>query len=300
MASERASEPTLTEIGEFLKRCDPRLVCEYLDDDVTLSTALAVHLGEAPQAAAAQEAVGEVAEWEGSLCVQWVPNYEPPVGTKLFAAPVTAAPAEMSPEFTDTARAAIAWVLWHHQGASSPVGQPLRFALGMGADEPLPDWRIAEAKRYAAWAGATTAKFHEARAITPAAPGIDQAIAAVESIQQYMRDDFQALPPEVFSLPQKAQRALVTLRGLADAPMRVHPRDAKEAVDYVVAHMLADSPKGGSESRDAVLAELVEAISAFKGKRGAFMALGAQDERTVRLWWALANAQAGDAEVPHG
>ncbi len=82
---------------------------------------------------------------------------------------------------------------------------------------------------------------------TPAAPGIDQAIAAVESIQQYMRDDFQALPPEVFSLPQKAQRALVTLRGLADAPMRVHPRDAKEAVDYVVAHMLADSPKGGSD-----------------------------------------------------
>ena len=92
---------------------------------------------------------------------------------RLAAAPVTAAPAELSSEFTDTARAAIAWVLWHHQGASSPVGQPLRFALGMGADEPLPDWRIAEAKRYAEWAGATTAKFHEARPSTPAAPGID-------------------------------------------------------------------------------------------------------------------------------
>jgi len=59
----------------------------------------------------------------------------------------------------------------------------------------------------------------------------------------------------------------------------------------------AGTPKTGSEAREAVLAELVEAISAFKGKRGAFMALGAQDERTVRLWWALANAQAGDAEV---
>lgn len=44
------------------------------------------------QPAAAQESVGEVSEWEGSLCVQWVPNYEPPVGTKLYAAPVTAAP----------------------------------------------------------------------------------------------------------------------------------------------------------------------------------------------------------------
>lgn len=93
----------------------------------------------------------------------------------LYAAPVAAAPAEMSPEFTDTARAAIAWVLYHHQGGSSPVGQPLRFALGMGAHDPLPDWRIAEAKRYAEWAGATTAKFHEARAGTPAAPGIDLA-----------------------------------------------------------------------------------------------------------------------------
>lgn len=58
-----------------------------------------------------------------------------------------------------------------------------------------------------------------------------------------------------------------------------------------------DSPKGGSEARDAVLTELVEAISAFKSKRGAFMALGAQDERTVRLWSALARVQASDAEV---
>jgi hypothetical protein len=67
---------------------------------------------------------------------------------------------EMSPDFTDSARAAIAWVLYHHQGGSSPVGQPLRFALGMGAGESLPDWRIAEAKAWAAWAKATTADFH--------------------------------------------------------------------------------------------------------------------------------------------
>ncbi len=67
---------------------------------------------------------------------------------------------EMSPEFTDTARAAIAWVLWHHQGGSSPVGQPLRFALGMGQHDRMTDHQIAEAKRFAAWAGATTEGFH--------------------------------------------------------------------------------------------------------------------------------------------
>lgn len=68
---------------------------------------------------------------------------------------------EMSPEFTDTARAAIAWVLWHHQGGSSPVGQPLRFALGMGQHDRMTDQQIAEAKRFAAWANATTEDFHQ-------------------------------------------------------------------------------------------------------------------------------------------
>ncbi len=75
-----------------------------------------------------------------------------------------AQPEEMSPDFTDTARAALAWVLYHHQGGSSPVGQPIRMALGMGNHEPLPDWRIAEAKRYAELVGAKSADFHFTRA----------------------------------------------------------------------------------------------------------------------------------------
>lgn len=69
---------------------------------------------------------------------------------------------EVSPEFTDSARAAIAWILWHHQGASSPIGRPLRFALGMGVHEQLPDWRIREAKQWAAMTKASTADFHTA------------------------------------------------------------------------------------------------------------------------------------------
>lgn len=67
----------------------------------------------------------------------------------LYAAPTQQPLTELSPEFTDTARAALLWVLWHHQGGSSPVGQPIRFALGMGAHDRLTDQQIREAKRWA-------------------------------------------------------------------------------------------------------------------------------------------------------
>lgn len=57
-------------------------------------------------------------------------------------------PTELSPDFTDTARAALLWVLWHHQGGSSPVGQPIRFALGMGKHDRLNEHQLAEATRW--------------------------------------------------------------------------------------------------------------------------------------------------------
>lgn len=69
-------------------------------------------------------------------------------------------PDELSPDFTDTARAALLWVLWHHQGGSSPVGQPIRYALGMGAHESLNAWQVSEAKRWAAITGSQTSEFH--------------------------------------------------------------------------------------------------------------------------------------------
>ncbi|MPS35040.1 MAG: hypothetical protein E2593_07065 [Stenotrophomonas sp.] len=147
--------------------------------------------------------------------------------------PPAAAPAEMSPEFTDTARAAIAWVLWHHQGASSPVGQPLRFALGMGADEPLPDWRIAEAKRYAAWAGATTAKFHEARAITPAAPGIDPDVLARDIHHAIADTGLAPLSPADNHTLREVIRSVIDASPKGD----VHPDDL--SVDAFAAAMKA-------------------------------------------------------------
>jgi len=49
-------------------------------------------------------------------------------------------------EFTNSARAALLWVLYHHQGASSYVGQPIRFALGIGKYDRLSESQIAEAR----------------------------------------------------------------------------------------------------------------------------------------------------------
>lgn len=74
------------------------------------------------------------------------------------------APAEMSPDFTDTARAALLWVLWHHQGGSSPVGQPIRLVLGMDAHERLSETQVQEAKQWAALTKAETRDFHRGRA----------------------------------------------------------------------------------------------------------------------------------------
>lgn len=73
-----------------------------------------------------------------------------------------AAEADGAP-FTDTARAALLWVLWHHQGGSSPVGQPLRFALGMGAHDRLTDVEVACARRWGALHGLQPGECREGR-----------------------------------------------------------------------------------------------------------------------------------------
>lgn len=62
-------------------------------------------------------------------------------------------PDRNGPEFTDWGRAALLSVLWHHQGASSSIGQPIRFALGKGATEPLTEEEIRAAKSWLACTG---------------------------------------------------------------------------------------------------------------------------------------------------
>jgi hypothetical protein len=51
-------------------------------------------------------------------------------------------------------RAMLLNVLWHHQGGSSPVGQPLRALLGIGQHDRLTDEQVSEAK----WIDALLAK----------------------------------------------------------------------------------------------------------------------------------------------
>jgi len=79
---------------------------------------------------------------------------------------------EVSPEFTDSARAALVWVLYHHQGGSSPVGQPIRFALGMGAHDPLTPSQIGEALKLAKVSRWSTAR-ELPRAVPTAAVAAD-------------------------------------------------------------------------------------------------------------------------------
>lgn len=47
-------------------------------------------------------------------------------------------------------RAMLLNVLWHHQGGSSPIGQPLRKLFGLGQHDRMTDDQIEEAKRIAA------------------------------------------------------------------------------------------------------------------------------------------------------
>lgn len=60
---------------------------------------------------------------------------------------------------SQTQVAALLWVLWCHQGASSPVGQPIRFALGMDKRQAMSDEQVSAAQRFRIdwhqWSGIT-------------------------------------------------------------------------------------------------------------------------------------------------
>lgn len=43
---------------------------------------------------------------------------------------------------------ALLWTLWHHQGGSSHIGQPIRKLLGIGQHDRLTDEQIAQAKAF--------------------------------------------------------------------------------------------------------------------------------------------------------
>lgn len=171
-----AAQPASSiDVEAMLKSCvpsgdivDPQLVADNIRRWCAVRKPASSAVGHEPKAwlihwtpvsFAKPEITTDAARVAGIQALGHAPDIEP-----LYTAPpapVAGEAAEMSPEFTDTARAAIAWVLWHHQGGSSAVGRPLRYALGMGDHEPLNDQRIVEAKRYASLVGAKTEDFKQ-------------------------------------------------------------------------------------------------------------------------------------------
>lgn len=67
---------------------------------------------------------------------------------RMIGAHSTAEATELPYEFAPEFRRALLWLLWHHQGGKSPVGQPIRAMLGIGQHDPLTDSELAEAKAY--------------------------------------------------------------------------------------------------------------------------------------------------------
>ena len=65
-------------------------------------------------------------------------------------------------------RAALLYALWHHQGASSPIGQPIREILGIGPRHLLTDEQLAQARMVAEALAATE---------RPAAPQVPEGMA---------------------------------------------------------------------------------------------------------------------------
>ncbi|WNL50895.1 hypothetical protein Murka_0059 [Xanthomonas phage Murka] len=178
------------------------------------------------------------------------PGAEPPVDA-INVVPAYAAPPapEMSPEFTDTARAAIAWVLWHHQGGSSAIGQPLRYALGMGDHEELSAQQISEAKRYAALVGARTDDFkHPA----PAAVPVDQ-FRDADHLAEWLGSLVAACGQEEWDAAQAAMNGIRAFQNHPDAVERLRAAIEGECdglaisgqqASAILAHVMLPEPDG--------------------------------------------------------
>lgn len=68
---------------------------------------------------------------------------------RTAAQPRQEEPTTPSPTYELTDVAPLLWVLWHHLGASSPVGQPIRRYLGMGQHDRMTNKQMDAATRWA-------------------------------------------------------------------------------------------------------------------------------------------------------
>jgi hypothetical protein len=93
--------------------------------------------------------------WDGhtasdvvSRLMEWASQPRQEVEPTPPPAPVTTGCGSTS-KAVGFAAAPLLWVLWHHLGASSPVGQPIRRYLGMGQHDRMTPEGIEAAKRWA-------------------------------------------------------------------------------------------------------------------------------------------------------
>ncbi|NBI44941.1 hypothetical protein [Burkholderia sp. ISTR5] len=150
-------------------------------------------------------------------------------GAMLDAAP--AAPVA-EPTFTDTGRAALAWVLWHHQGASSFVGQPIRYALGMGQHEELSDAQIEEAKSIARLCKFPGKQHSAAQAVAADGEPLVRNLSPLERVEEdivvmtRMSNDTKRLPMEETESLARLLYYIEDLRRAAVSPATADERAA--------------------------------------------------------------------------
>ncbi|MCH1907962.1 hypothetical protein MKP15_04140 [Stenotrophomonas sp. Y6] len=246
-AAQEAAYQVRRGIGEPWKECDRAAF-----DVVTASRPADARKLYAAPVTAAQEAVATVesftnGSYHRNYKLRWHKNVD--AGTQLFAAPVTAAPADL----IERCKEILAW-----QRTGVLPGDALRaYANARWPDEHDP-LQIAE-KETAREAFRILAR--AAAASTPAAPGIGlqafRKVAMPLLCQMLCSHDAE-------SVARKLHAALLDASPKGDAaePLHAHYCNAQPSSAECICGL--DSPKDGSEARDAVLAALVEAATAVE------------------------------------
>lgn len=116
---------------------EPAPCCGQFDTCLRPCTPRGQHIGEQALAGAIKDRNTMQAQMEGRL----------DVAQKALAAARAEGFAWKEQPTRDDVRAALIFCLWHHQGGSSKIGQPIRAALGIAPHAHLTDAQLAAAKR---------------------------------------------------------------------------------------------------------------------------------------------------------
>jgi hypothetical protein len=118
------------------------------------------------------------------------------------------------PRLTNKTRGILMWLLWHHQGGDSPVGQPIRISLGMGQRDQMDGNQVAIAKSWDRHISATAR---------------DKAAPAA-----------QPTKPDTVYLAQVSGEASTERGALLAAPLDSYPPEDQAFFRFWYGHMLND------------------------------------------------------------